>query len=138
MKVRLLGCFFFYWNSVYRELVSLWQAPATVRGLSSIEGRGHGFLCLFSLSDSVPSQVLHTVSFPPLLHRTRHLLCLSAWVLGENWKMGLSERRTNLFVFSASHSAGSWKKERKKKKKRELDLRLSEHRTLAPVLRHGG
>ncbi|KAI1241487.1 hypothetical protein IHE44_0004960 [Lamprotornis superbus] len=49
------------WNSVYRELVSLWHAPATVRGLSSIEGRGHGFLCflcLFSLLDLVPSQVL--------------------------------------------------------------------------------
>lgn len=50
MKVRLWG--FFYWNRVYRELVSLWHATATVRELSGTEVRGHGFLCFFSLLDS--------------------------------------------------------------------------------------
>ncbi|NWH52446.1 PDE9A phosphodiesterase, partial [Fregata magnificens] len=44
--------FFFYWNGVYRELVSLWHATATVRELSGTEVRRHGFLCLFSLLDS--------------------------------------------------------------------------------------
>lgn len=110
MKVRLLGCiFFFYWSSVYRELVSLWHAPATVRRLSSIEGRGHRFLCflcLFSLLDSVPSQVLPTVSFPPLLKQDAAFALFQCLGFVRKLENG-SLREEAICVFSANQSAGS-------------------------------